>query len=180
LTNSTKQRTPRVLLVDDDETIPIVLAHFAEKFGVHLQFVHASDIQQGIDRLNESCFDAAVIDVILPGVTGVQLGSLVREQDPHIPLAYLTNLDTKAVRDQASKHHAWFLFKHAFIEQPGEDGIKTLLLLINRLAHLNPCLLGGIRIDKQGFQRKLARTPIQMPDQFLQLLSHSKQITHAA
>lgn len=157
-----------------------MLRGFARKFGVDLEFVHASDIQEGIDRLNESCFDAAVIDVILPGVTGVQLGSLVREHDPHIPLAYLTNLDTEQVREQAAQHQARFLFKHAFFDEPGEEGIKTLLMVINSLARLNPCLTGGVRIDKQGFQRQLTKTPLDLPDPFSQLLNHSKSIGRAA
>lgn len=160
-------------MVDDDEVVPAYLSHCARKHGYGLQFVHARDVGEGIDRLNESCFDAAIIDVILPGVTGVSLAEQVRLHDPLIPLAYLTNLDTENVRNEAREHNATFLFKQTFIGA-GAEGIERLLQIIRELAQLNPCLDGGVRIDNQGFERQLPRTPIELPPVLRILLDYSR------
>lgn len=165
-------RVPRILLVDDEPDMQHFLTVWAARMGLELEIVAASDIQEGLDRLNESCFDAAIIDVILPGVMGVQLGEQLRAHDPHIPLAYFTNLDTPTVRQEAEKHHAYYLYKPKYLGT--SEGMTNLLNSINMMAHLNPCLEGGVRIDNQGFQRKLPTTPIVLPEQFETILKNTR------
>lgn len=172
-------KNPRVLIVDDDEMIPSALIHFSKHFGVEMEIVHASDVGEAVDRLNERCFDAAVLDVRLPGVTGISLGALVREYDVNLPLAYLTNLDTEAVRVEAAAQGAIFLQKLRWFSEPSETHI--LLKIIRELANRNPCLDGeAARIDNHGFARQLKATPIELPGVLKTLLSYSRSMAAAA
>ena len=170
---STEQRTRRVLVVDDDEIVPLSLRHCGEKFGFNLDFIHARDMDEGVSRLNEQCFDAAVLDVCLPGgLSGVSFGEAIRFHDPHVPLAFLTNLDTDAVREQVHAQQALFLFKQTYIGS--DEGLKALLGIICEMAQLNPCLPGGVRAGEAGFPRKLTATPIEIPNELRRLLDYGK------
>jgi len=165
------KRLPRVLLVDDDPTIPTFLDMERLRTNTPIEFEHVEDVEAAIAKLNEKCYDAAIIDVRLPGVTGVSLGALVREYDVNLPLAYLTNLDGEAVRREASSQRALFLMKYNFMEG---DGLNRLLKIIVELSHVNPCRAGGIRIDGSGFQRHLAETPMELSKGLQTLLHYSR------
>lgn len=175
---SIAQKVPRVLLVDDDEMFFVALQHNSRRCGIDVDFIYAADMGKGIDQLNATCCDAAVIDVCIPGVTGVTMGQLVRKHDPHIPLAYLTNLDSQAVKEEAEIQRAHFLFKQHYIFT--DDGMELLVKIIFNLAQLNPCLNGGVRVDSHGFQRRLPKTPIEIPEPFAVLLNHSRAMSRAA
>jgi CheY-like chemotaxis protein len=165
-------KTPRVLIVDDDEIISVALNHFRARLELQVDFVYAADVAEAVEKINGNCFDAAVIDVRLPGVTGVSLGALIREHDVNIPLAYLTNLDTETVRAEAVAQRAYFLNKLRFIGT--SEGMGALLKIIMEMVQLNPCVDGGVRIDNHGFARRLTKTPIEMPEVLSTLLSYSK------
>jgi CheY-like chemotaxis protein len=178
MTSPVDNKIPRVLVVDDDEVVFIALVHFSKKTGLPIEFVYAEDVAQGVEKLNEACFDAALIDVRLPGVTGVSLGALVREHDVNIPLAYLTNLDTDAVRTEAVAQRAFFLPKLRFMGS--DEGMGQLLKVVREMVQLNPCLQGGARIDNHGFARRLEQTPIEIPGVLATLLDYSKTRAQAA
>jgi CheY-like chemotaxis protein len=163
-----------VLLVDDDDFIPTAIVHFSRQLQVPLDFKHAADVAEAIELLNHECFDCAVIDVRLPGVTGASLGALVREHDVNIPLAYLTNLDTESVRKEAIAQRAFFLSKLQFFGS--DDGTHELLAIIQQMANLNPCVKDGVRVDNHGFLRHFTQTPLALPASLSILLEHSRAL----
>lgn len=181
MTQTALARTiPRLLVVDDDDVVPELLNCFKKDHGVMVEIVHARDVGEAVDKLNEQCFDAAIVDVVLaPGVTGVSLGMLVREHDANIPLAYLTNLDTESVRREAAAQRAFFLQKKRFFTGTSE-GIGALLAIVKEMIQLNPCKQDGTRLDNQGFARELDHTPIKLPSVLVTLLNYSKSMARAA
>lgn len=177
-TSPAENKIPRVLVVDDDEIVFLALDHFSKAANPPIEFVYAADVAQGVEKLNEACFDAAIIDVRLPGVSGVSFGALVREHDVNIPLAYLTNLDTDAVQAEAVSQRAFFLRKLQFLGS--DEAMGELLKIIREMVQLNPCVQGGTRVDNHGFARNLAQTPIQIPKVLAMLLEYSKARGRAA
>lgn len=162
----------RILVIDDDDTIPTLLRHFSKKLNFPLEIDHASDVGEAVALINVHCYDAATIDVRLPGVSGVSVGNLIREYDVNIPMAYLTNMDTDSVRKEAITQRAFFMLKCNFLVD--DHGMKRLLEIIMRMADLNPCIKGGARIDNHNFPRKLPTTPLTIPDSFRKMLAYSK------
>lgn len=181
--STTAPTLPRVLVVDDDPDIGFFLTHHARQFGYLLDFVFANDVAEGVARLNENCCDAAVIDVMLGGVTGVSLGQEIRKHDKLIPLAYYTNLDPSDPDNQrivkaAEAHSALYLYKMEF--QMAEGGPEKLMSIIDELAQTNPCLPGGVRIDALGFERRLPATPFKVAEPFRKLLRENRLAMRAA
>jgi two-component system OmpR family response regulator len=78
---------PRILLIDDDAQLGAPLATYFARF--ELDLVHALHPAQGLELLRAGGFDAAILDVMLPGMDGFALCRTIRK-DSDIPLVMLT------------------------------------------------------------------------------------------
>ncbi len=77
-------RTRRVLIVEDD-------AHIAELLCMHLrdegyEVEHAADGTAGMHRLEEGDWDALVLDLMLPGVDGLEICKRARAMARYTPI----------------------------------------------------------------------------------------------
>ena len=79
----------RVLIVDDEPSIRLTLAEFLRREGYEPHV--AADAAQG-SALFESGggFDVAVVDINLPGRSGIELLRELRERDPSLPVIVIT------------------------------------------------------------------------------------------
>ena len=77
----------RVLLVDDDARLHELLKSYLEDNG----FVVASarDGREGLDRLAREPFDAVLLDVMMPGMDGLEVCRRIRDKS-QIPIVMLT------------------------------------------------------------------------------------------
>jgi DNA-binding NarL/FixJ family response regulator len=83
-------RRLRVLLVDDHETVRQGLKLLIDRES-DLQFVgEACDGEQAIERGTYLDFDVAVIDVTMPGISGVVATRKLKELRPDLPIVSLT------------------------------------------------------------------------------------------
>jgi DNA-binding NtrC family response regulator len=170
---------PRVLLVDDEPDVHHFISAEAKTHGAQFEVHYASNLEEAVDKLNEMCYDAVVIDVVLKGVSGPSLGDMIREADVNIPMAYLTNMDTEDIRAQAVGQRAFYWSKDKFMRSA--EGFRDLVRLIGELVQLNPCVANrAARIDNHGHPRMFKRTPIVIPPVFQLLLRYSAAAEAAA
>ncbi|KQP18198.1 response regulator transcription factor [Pseudorhodoferax sp. Leaf267] len=78
---------PRILLIDDDAQLGAPLATYFARFD--LELAHALHPDQGLALLRAGGFDAAILDVMLPGMDGFALCRAIRK-DSDIPILMLT------------------------------------------------------------------------------------------
>ena len=78
---------PRILLIDDDAQLGAPLATYFARF--ELELVQALHPDQGQALLRAGGFDAAILDVMLPGMDGFALCRAIRK-DSDIPILMLT------------------------------------------------------------------------------------------
>jgi len=78
---------PRILLIDDDEQLGPPLAAYFRRFELELE--QALRPGEGLARLREGGFDAAILDVMLPEMDGFELCRTIR-RDSDIPVLMLT------------------------------------------------------------------------------------------
>jgi DNA-binding response OmpR family regulator len=82
------QLVPRILLIEDEAGIVdfVMRGLRAEGFSVEA----ALDGHEGARRALADRFDAIVLDLMLPGLSGMEVLAAVREQRPELPVVILT------------------------------------------------------------------------------------------
>ena len=76
-----------ILIVEDERDIREILSFNLERAGYRT--VEASSAEQGIEKLTQST-SLILLDVMLPGMSGFEMASKIREEGSHIPIIFLT------------------------------------------------------------------------------------------
>jgi DNA-binding response OmpR family regulator len=77
----------RVLLIDDDQRLIELLASYLDQNGVTV--TSAPDGPRGLAALEAGAFDAVLLDVMMPGMTGLEACKRIRQRSK-IPIIMLT------------------------------------------------------------------------------------------
>lgn len=78
---------PRILLVDDDVELASMLSEYLNVEGFETVCVHSGE--DGVEQASRQPFDVVVLDVMLPGVNGIEVLRRLRERSP-VPVLMLT------------------------------------------------------------------------------------------
>jgi DNA-binding response OmpR family regulator len=71
---------PRVLVVDDEANHARVMAIGLRIEGFDVET--AADAEDALRLMGASCFDLAIVDLMMPGTNGIQLARMIRERFP--------------------------------------------------------------------------------------------------
>jgi two-component system, OmpR family, response regulator len=77
----------RVLLIDDDARMYELLSQYLAQNGIHV--THAADGGRGLAALEASAYDAVLLDVMMPGMDGLEVCRRIRTKSA-IPILMLT------------------------------------------------------------------------------------------
>ena len=92
--------TPRVLVVDDDEAVRSFVARALQDAGYDV--VSASDGRAALRVVDgQARFDVCVLDVMMPGMTGDELGCQLRARDPDAKILYFTGFADRLFSDRS-------------------------------------------------------------------------------
>lgn len=78
----------KVLVVDDEQDLC-----WALKMGLKDEGVRVTHVQRGEDairQVGEHRFDAAIIDVKLPGISGIEVSRTIRQLVPRLPILMIS------------------------------------------------------------------------------------------
>jgi DNA-binding response OmpR family regulator len=81
------ERAARILLVDDEQSIQTLLSYPLRRDGYDV--VQATDGRQALERFDEQSFDLVVLDVMLPGIDGLEVCRRLRSRSA-VPIIMLT------------------------------------------------------------------------------------------
>jgi DNA-binding NtrC family response regulator len=79
---------PRLLIVDDDVELQGLLRSRFERLGMTVTV--ASSAEDALAKLSHVCCDVALLDLHLPGISGLDLLARLREQQPEMEVILLT------------------------------------------------------------------------------------------
>ena len=77
----------KVLLVDDEPSLRLTLTEFLKRAGYEV--FAAPDFQSAL-LLRDNSFDVAVIDINLPGRSGIELLHVINSRTPYVPVIMIT------------------------------------------------------------------------------------------
>ena len=114
-----------ISVVDDDPSIRRTTEFLLESFGFR-----AAGFESGEDLLKSGVLpdtSCLIVDIQMPGMSGLQLQSELAAANCHIPIIFITAYDDTAAREQAMKAGAI-----AFLSKPfnDEDLLQTIRLAL--------------------------------------------------
>lgn len=84
------ETTPHILIVDDDTRIRELLQKYLADNGYRTS--SASDAKEAQIKMNTLTYDLLVLDIMMPGITGLEFTKVLREAENTIPILLLTAL----------------------------------------------------------------------------------------
>lgn len=141
-----------ILIVDDEEAIVTLLTYNLEKAGFNTDAVF-----QGLDavkRAEEQEYDLIILDLMLPGMDGMEVCKTLREKKIHTPILMLT-----AKADEMDKITGLELGADDYLTKPFSPKevvarIKAILRRANHVStnHYTVLNIGDIRIYPERYE----------------------------
>ena len=103
-----------MLLVDDEATIRAVVGEFLEANGYRA--VHAGGPAEALARLADGRISAAVLDLGLPGMDGIELSRRIHRADPDLPIVILTGQGTLGTAIEGMHQGIFDFFEKATLD----------------------------------------------------------------
>lgn len=149
-----------VLLIEDDRTIAGILFDYFD--GSNIELDYADNGELGIKLASENAFDAIILDLMLPRISGFEVCEQLRKAGNETPILMLTALD--------NRHDMLSGFSHGaddYLTKPFDLDIleARLLALIKRYRRefTNTSLqFADLRIDLKTRQAYRADTPLAL------------------
>jgi two-component system response regulator AtoC len=113
----------RILVADDDPDIRVLLKTFLEDEGYTVS--EAANGQDALDGVRSGSYDLVLLDMRLPGMTGMDVLKQLREKQGDVPVILITAYGSPNIAIQASS-----LGAYSFITKPFE--LDDVLLTISR------------------------------------------------
>lgn len=90
----TMLKTQRILVVEDEESLAVGVRDALEHAGYEVELAH--DGPRALDRLRATTYDLVVLDIMLPGMSGLDVLRLVREQQSETRFLILSALSDES------------------------------------------------------------------------------------
>jgi DNA-binding response OmpR family regulator len=151
--------TSRVLLIDDDARLYELLASYLSQNGFEVE--GARDGSLGIAALAASPFDAVLLDVMMPGMSGLEACKRIREKS-RIPILMLT-----AKGDETDRVVGLELGADDYISKPfsPRELLARLRAVLRRSAPEGAAeriSVGQVVVDLDGRQVTVAGTRVEL------------------
>jgi CheY-like chemotaxis protein len=99
---------PRILVVDDDPEIAKMLSRSLSRRGYQIEAIASPD--EALARCAAEPYDAAILDLVMPGQDGAALATALRAQTPGLPIALLTGYSRSPLLEAAQRQPGTAVF----------------------------------------------------------------------
>ena len=97
-------REYRVLFLEDEPTIREVLKEYMKISGYDVTEV--DDGNKALELLKEQSYDLAILDIMVPGISGLEVLSAIKDQLPNLATIMLTALEDEKTQVDAFNRYA--------------------------------------------------------------------------
>lgn len=102
----------KILLVEDDEDIAALLRLNLLDEGY--QIVHVADGAQALRLLEKELWDAVILDLMLPGVDGLEICRRIRQQTRYLPVIIISARASETQRVQGWRWERMIIWPNRF------------------------------------------------------------------
>ena len=116
----------KILIADDEQEVREVLKKLLLK-KIHCTIELADDGAQVIERIKQAAFDLLLLDVKMPGLSGIDVIKEVRRVSPRTKIVVISGYDSKEVSDRALEEGAADYILKSYVSEEIESKIKKIL-----------------------------------------------------
>jgi FixJ family two-component response regulator len=110
-----------IFVIDDDESVSRSLKDLLESAGFRAETFRSAEDFLGSDRIESP--DVLILDVRLPGMTGIELQQQLKSSGSKLPVIFITAHENSRVRQTALENAAIAFLKKPFDDQALLDAI---------------------------------------------------------
>jgi DNA-binding NtrC family response regulator len=136
-----------ILVVDDEEIMREILESLLTREGCRVRLAKTGE--EGLEAAKSDTFDAAVVDVMMPGINGIQTLEELKRVDGELPVIMITAFGTASNTREAFKRGAF-----DFVEKPFKND-DVLVVVRNAVAQRR--LVAENRSLRQSLQSQTHR-----------------------
>ena len=167
---ATKQRV--VLIIDDDAALAKMLALYLIRYNYRL--VHAGNAEEGFKKLSQEKPEAVLLDITLPGISGLQICREIREKSA-VPIIMISALGEASDRIVGLELGADDYLPKPFDSRELVARLEALFRRSERnpaAGHENPIVtLGGLVVDRSRRAATLDGSEIELSSSEFALLT---------
>ena len=116
---------PIIYIVDDDDSIRRAMKRLIRSVGMDVEvFASAQEFLDSKHRNHSACM---IVDIKMPGMSGLELQDELRARGSHLPVIFITGFDSPETRDQAKKAGAAGYFRKPIDDQALLDSVQWAL-----------------------------------------------------
>ena len=148
-------RDASILVVDDEEIMREILESLLARQGCRVRL--AGSGEEALEAVKADPFDAAIVDVMMPGINGLETLARLQRIDAELPVVMITAFGTAANTREAFKRGAF-----DFIEKPFKND-DVLVVVRNavaqrRLVTENRTLRQSLRLQSHRLSDLIGRS----------------------
>jgi len=114
-----------ILVIDDEAIMQEILADFLREEGFEVDI--AGSGEEGLDLARERPYDCAIVDLMMPGIDGIETMQALKGRDPELPVIMITAFASVESAVEAMKRGA-----HEYITKPFKND-EVLVVLQNAI-----------------------------------------------
>jgi DNA-binding NtrC family response regulator len=135
---------PHILVIDDDPAVRDILEAFLTSKGFEVTL--APDGESGVALLKERRFDGYLVDLVLPGMGGLEVLKEIAPLHPHLPAIVITGHGAIETAVEAIKLGAFDYITKPFV-------LEELLLVVQRALDFTRLKQENLSLKRQLKQR---------------------------
>lgn len=147
----------RILFLEDEPTIREVLTEYMKM--QQYEVIEAADGEEAIQDLKSQSFDMAVLDIMVPKISGLEVLAYIREQDLDMAAIMLT-----ALGDEQTQVKAFNTYADDYIIKPVSPIIllKRIETILRRVKPQNQKGRRGLYIEEKEYKAYYEGTPLEL------------------
>lgn len=141
---------PSILIIDDEEGVRITLKKIMEREGYEVDT--AADFIDAIQLLDKKSYHTVITDILLPGMSGLDLLRAIKERDQELPVIVITGEPNLETAKESIRYGAY-----DYIEKPvTKDNLPPI---VNRSVDKKVLMEEKKRLEKENleYQRDLEK-----------------------
>jgi len=122
---ASKADVPRILAIDDQTVILDLIMAMGQSLGYEV--VAKSSPEEGLQAVQQDSFDVVLVDLAMPGTSGLDLAARIRREDPDVPIVLLTGWEVAVNQQQVEQAGIFAVLNKPFRIEQLTDVLRSVI-----------------------------------------------------